>query len=144
MQEVRSPVTARSRPAPATIGSRVAPAVLLLALTIAVHWKIALTDQYTWLDGTDLTHQILPWFQEEASQIRHTRLPIYDMHHWGGQSLIGQDQPGVLFPLNWILFLLREWHGRIALQFLNWYYIAIHYFAALFCYLLARDVGLSR
>lgn len=123
---------------------RFAPALILLALTIAVNWKLALTDQYTWLDGQDLTHQILPWFQEEAAQIRHTRLPLYDMHHWGGQSLIGQDQPGVLFPLNWLLFLMREWHGRLALQFANWYYVLIHYLAALFCYWLARDLGLSR
>jgi membrane protein YfhO len=146
MQEVTLPVTTRSRltQAAALIAGRVAPAAFLLALTIAVHWKLALTNQYTWLDGLDLTRQVLPWFQEEAAQIRHTRLPVYDMHHWGGQSLIGQDQPGVLFPLNWILFLLHQWQGRIALQFFNWYYVLIHYFAALFCYLLARDIGLSR
>jgi hypothetical protein len=124
--------------------SRFAPALILFAITIAVNWKLALTNQYTWLDGNDLSRQILPWFQEEAAQIRHTRLPLYDMHHWGGQSLIGQDQPGVLFPLNWILFLMREWHGRLALQFANWYYVVIHYLAALFCYWLARDLQLSR
>lgn len=124
--------------------NRCAPALVLLAITIMVNWKLALTNQYTWLDGSDLTRQIMPWFQEEAAQIRHGWLPLYDMHHWGGQSLIGQDQPGVLFPLNWALFLMREWHGRLALQFANWYYVAIHYLAALFCYGLARELRLTR
>ena len=134
----------RRRDAVKRIVQAAGPALILFALTIGVEWKLTLTNQYTWLDGVDLTHQVLPWFQEEAVQIRHTRLPLYDMHHWGGQSLIGQDQPGVLFPLNWMLFMMRAWHGRIALQTLNWYFALIHYLAAWFCYLLARDLGLSR
>ena len=127
----------------ATLARRAAPALILFAATVAIHWKLTLTNQYTWLDGSDLTRQILPWFQVEAAEIRHLRLPLYDMHQWGGQSLIGQDQPGVLFPLNWLLFLSREWHGRLALQTLNWYFVLIHFLASLFCYLFVRDLGLS-
>ena len=40
--------------------SQAAPALILLALTIAVFWKITLTNQYTWLNGGDLSEQLLP------------------------------------------------------------------------------------
>jgi hypothetical protein len=112
-------------------------------LTIGVYWKISLSAQYTWLNSPDLGQQVLPFFQEQASQWHRGQFPIWDPHHWGGQSLLGQDQPGVLFPLNWLLALAPLWHGHISLQFANWYFVLIHYFAALFCYLLARDLELS-
>jgi hypothetical protein len=123
---------------------RIAPPLLLLILTVGVFWKISLSGQYTWLNSPDHANQILPWMQEEARQFRTGRLPVWDMHHWGGQSLIGQDQPGVLFPLNWLLWMMPFSNGHISLQFANWYFVLIHYFAALFCYLFARDLGLGR
>ncbi len=117
--------------------------MILLALTLAVFWKIALTGQYTWLNSPDLTEQVLPFLQEEAVQWHQGQFPLWDPHHWAGQSLLGADQPGVLFPLNWLLALAPLWHGHISLQFANWYFVLIHYLAALFCYLLARDLGLG-
>ena len=122
---------------------RAVPPVMLLALTLAVYWKIALTNQYTWLNSPDHVNQILPWMEEEARQLRQGKLALWDMHHWSGQSLIGQDQPGVLFPLNWLLWAMPLDHGHISLFAANWYFVLIHYFAALFAYLLARDLGLS-
>ena len=118
--------------------------MLLFVLTVGVYWKITLTSQYTWLNSPDHVNQILPWMEEEAAQWKQGRLPIWDMHHWGGQSLIGQDQPGVLFPLNWLLWTIPFSNGHIALAAVNWYFILIHYFAALFAYLLARDLGQSK
>ena len=118
--------------------------LLLFLLTVGVYWKVALTSQYTWLNSPDHVNQILPWMQEEATELRHGRLPVWDMHHWGGQSLIGQDQPGVLFPLNWLLWAMPLQNGHISLVAANWYFVLIHYFAALFGYFLARDLGQSR
>ena len=120
-----------------------APAGILLALSIAIFWKIALTDQFTWLNSPDLTEQVLPFIQEQASQAHHGHFPVWDPHHWGGQSLIGQDQPGVLFPLNWLLWIAPMWQGHVALRFTDWYFVLIHFVAALLCYFFARDLGLS-
>ncbi len=141
------PATASAAiPAPgAAIGraSKLGPPILLLLLTIAVFWKIALTSQYTWVNNPDIVNQVLPWMQEEATQFKHGHFPVWDTHQWDGQSLVGQDQPGVLFPLNWLLWSMRFRDGHIALKMANWYFVLIHYFAALFCYFLARDLGLS-
>lgn len=124
--------------------SFLAPATILFVLTVCIYWKITLTGQFTWLDSPDLVNQVLPWLREEARQWATGHVPIWDSHHWGGQSLIGQMQPGVLAPFNGILalFPLREDHFR--LDVLNWYFVFSHYLGALFCYALCRDLGCTR
>jgi Bacterial membrane protein YfhO len=119
------------------------PAVLFL-LTITIFWKLTLTNHYTWLDSPDFVNQVLPWFQFEATEWHQGRFPLWDPYHWGGQSLIGQGQPGAAYPFNWILFLLPLRDGRIPFSYLNWYFVLIHYMGALFCYWLCRDLKRSR
>jgi len=130
--------SARFRPARAWVG----PLILFLVVT-AFFWKLLLINQYSWLETPDLANQVLPWFHFEAEQFQHHRLPIWDPYLLGGQSLIGQDQPGLAYPLNWLLFSVLLHNGRVSYSALNWYYMLIHYFAALFCYLLCRDLGRS-
>jgi len=118
---------------------------LVLFLIIAgYYWKLTLTYQFDWLWGPDLAQQVLPWFEEESRQIHHSRAPLWDPHAWAGQPLLAQAQPGAVYPLNWILFVLPHEHGHIPMWALQWYYVVIHYMAALFCYLLCRDLGRSR
>ncbi len=124
--------------------SSAAPALILFAATIAVFWKLTLTTLYTWMNNPDIGNQVLPWFMEQANQLRHGGFPLWDMHHWGGQSLIGQDQPGVLYPLNWILWLTAFSRDHMIVLLANWYIVLIRFFGALFGYLLARDLKLGR
>jgi hypothetical protein len=121
----------------------VGPVVLVL-LTIGVFWKLTLTNQYTWLNGPDTAYQVVPWFQFQATQWHHGTLPLWDPHHLAGQSLVGQMQPGAMYPLNWILFLLPLKHGFIRQDYLHWYFVVIHMMAALFAYALCRDLKRSQ
>ncbi len=118
--------------------------VLLLAIIFGFYWKLTLTREFTWLDNPDLAYQVLPWIQVQASELHQGRLPLWDPNHWGGQSLIGQAQPGTAYPLNWILFSLPLRDGRIRLGYLNFYFVLIHFMAALFCYWLCRDLKRTR
>src|SRR5579863_3791013 len=113
---------ASRRRSPARILQKLGPPAILAALTIVVFWKVALTSQYTWLNSPDLTEQVLPFLQEEARQWHQGELPLWDPHHWAGQSLLGQDQPGVLYPLNWLLSLMPYSNGHISLQVMDWYF----------------------
>jgi len=119
------------------------PALLLLLL-IAFYWKITLTYEYDWMSGPALTQQVLPWFEEEARQMQHRHFPAWDPHTWSGQPFLGPAQPGAAYPLNWLLFLFPRQRGHIDTLALQWYFIAMHYMAALFCYLLCRDLALTR
>ena len=118
------------------------PLLLLIILT-GFYWKLTLTRQYDWLWGPDLTQQVLPWLDEEARQWHHHTFPVWNTHEWTGQSLIGQAQPGVAYPLNWLLWSLPRKDGHLQMGSLQWYYLTIHFMAALFCYWLCRDLGRS-
>jgi hypothetical protein len=118
---------------------------LLLAVVAGFYWKVALTGQYDWMWSPDQSTQVLPWFQVEARQWHQRGFPMWDQYLWGGQPLFGQAQPGAAYPLNWLLFWLPlDKAGHIRPLFLDWYYIAIHFMAALFCYRLCRDLGRSQ
>lgn len=120
-----------------------APAILLLTVA-GFYWKITLTRQYSWLDSPDLAYQVLPWFQFQAREWHQGRFPLWDPQEWGGQPLIGQAQPGVAYPLNWLLFLMPLRAERIRPVFLIWYFVLIHFLGALFCYYLCRDLKRSQ
>lgn len=118
--------------------------LLLLLIIVCFYWKLVLTKQFDWISGPDLAQQVLPWFEEQARQIHHSRFPMWDTHSWGGQPLLGQAQPGAAYPLNWLMFLVPRRNGHILKETLQWYYVLLHYIAALFCYLLCRDLGRGR
>jgi hypothetical protein len=118
---------------------------LLLAIVAGFYWRVALTNQYDWMWSPDQATQVLPWFQVQARQWHQHGFPTWDQYLWGGQPLFGQAQPGAAYPLNWLLFWLPlDKAGHIRPVFLDWYYIAIHFMAALFCYRLCRDLGRSQ
>ncbi len=117
---------------------------LMLAITAGFYWKLVFTTQFNWFGSADIALQVLPWFQYEARELHHGRLPLWEAHQWMGQPLLGQAQPGAAYPLNWLLFLLPLHKGLISVNALNWYFVAIHFMAIVFCYALCRDLGRSR
>ena len=84
---------------------------LLFVITILFHWKLVLTNQYTWLEAGDIGSLILPWFQFQAGEWHHWRFPMWDPNSWTGQPLFGQAQPGSAYPINWLLFWMPLKHG---------------------------------
>lgn len=118
----------------------VAALAFLLALTVAFYWQLTLSTGYTWLENPDQALQVRPWLDYEAREFHAGRLPLWDPYQVGGQSLIGQVQPGLANPLNWILFAMPLRDGHIPLGVLHWYWVLIHWAAAIFCYVLCRDL----
>src|SRR5580698_4985064 len=123
---------------------RLAGPGLLLIITILFHWKLVLSNQYTWLEAGDIGSLILPWFQFQAGEWHHWRFPLWDPYSWAGQPLFGQAQPGAAYPLNWLLFWMPLDHGWLRQDVLHWFYVLVHYLAGLTCYALCRDLGRSR
>jgi hypothetical protein len=116
----------------------------MLALSIVFYWKLALTDQYVWFDHPDMAYLEIPRLQFQANEIHRGQFPLWNPRIWMGQPLIGQTQPGPLYPFNLLFYLLPLTNGYIPLAHLNWYWVLLHAQAGLFAYWLARDLGLSR
>ena len=128
-------------PAARSRGSRYAALALLAALSAAFYWQIAFTNRYTWLENPDQALQVRPWLDYEAREWHAGRVPLWDPYEWGGQSLIGQVQPGVANPLNWPLFAIPLADGHLPTGALHWYWIAIHWAAAALMFWLCHDLG---
>jgi len=118
--------------------------LLLFVIVTCFYWKLVFTYQFDWMWSPDLAGQVLPWWQEEARQLQQGQFPLWDPHNWMGQPFLGQAQPGAAYPLNWLLWWTPLRHGLLEMWAINWYFVVMHYMAALFCYLLCRDLGRSR
>jgi hypothetical protein len=123
---------------------RLAPAAALAALTVGFHWKLAFTRDYLWFDSPDMAHIELPRLQFQARALHNGEFPLWIPHSWAGQPLVGQTQPGPLYPFNLLFCALAYRRGALSLPALNWYYIFSRFLAALFCYWCAREFGRSR
>ncbi len=121
--------------------SHAAGLAAFLLLSVAFYWKLVLTDQYTWVESPDLAHQVLPWIQFQAGEWHAGRLPLWAPFEWGGQPLAGQGQPGVVYPLNWLLYLAPLKRGWIRFDVLHAYYVILHALAGWFMFLLCRTLG---
>jgi len=107
-------------------------------------WRLVFTRQYTWLNSPDLAGMVLPWFQMQAASLHQWSLMLWDPYQWCGHPIAAEGQAGVLYPLNWLLWAMplhRTWLRHV---YLNWYFVLIHFKAALFAYWLCRDQGRSR
>lgn len=118
---------------------------LLLLLVVLFFWKLTLSGhQYIWTDSPDLANQVLPWWNYQARAWQSGHFPAWEPNHWAGQPLIGQAQPGAVYPLNWLLFLTPLKSGVLRDSYLNWYFVLIRLIAALNAYLLARYLARSQ
>ena len=94
--------------------------VLLALIVIGVYSRIAITREYDWIWSPDLVNQVYPWMELQAAAWQSGQVPLWDPYLWGGQPLHGQVQPGVAYPLNWLLFALPRslptwWHVQTLL-----------------------------
>jgi hypothetical protein len=114
--------------------------LVLLVLTAAFYWKLTISHEWTFLEGPDLANVVRPWLDFEAREFHAGRLPLWDPYEWAGHTLIGQVQPGITNPLNWILFAMPLRDGHIPVTTLHWYWVLIHWLGAVFCYAMCRDL----
>lgn len=126
------------------LANRLAGPALLFCLLVLAYWRILLTDQYSWLNGHDITSQVLPWLQFQAGEWHAGRIPLWSPYEWGGQNLLGQGQPGVMNPLNWLLFAAPLRRGWLRQGVLHWWFFLLHFIGALNLYWLARSLGAGR
>ena len=119
-----------------------APAVLVLAVG-AFFWKIA-TGRYVWFEGgEDIVYQVLPLLQMQAAALHSGQFPLWDPHQFGGEPVLGQIQPGLLNPLQYLVVIPGAITGHISVHWFLVYFVILHALAALAAYFLFRELGVS-
>ena len=118
--------------------------ILLLLVCVGFYWKLALTGEYVWFDHPDMCYIEIPRLAFQARELHMRHFPLWNPNIWAGQSLIGQTQPGPLFPLGLLFLLLPLRDGYLRLEFVNHYYVFVHFLAAWFAWRACRDLGCGR
>lgn len=127
----------------AGIGSGRLWAAAALPLLLAVfHWQLLVGPRAVWFGSDDNAFQVLPWLEVQARAWRAGQVPLWDPYQWMGQPLLGQAQPAVASPLNWLLVFKPE--GAAGWWFLNLYFLLIRWIGAGGMYRLARGLGCGR
>lgn len=116
----------------------------LFLVCVLFYWKLVLTSEYVWFNHPDMAYLELPRLQFQAREFHEGRFPLWDPYQWMGQPLVGQMQPGPLYPSNIILCLLPLKDGYLDARWLNWYFVVTRFLAALCAYALCRDLRRSR
>lgn len=125
--------------------TRVAPpfadgaAILALGLPLLLaFWHIGPAGQV--VAGGDLFTYFYPYWAEAARALRAGRLPFWNPYLFMGVPLLANSQAGVLYPLNWPLWLLFPPHAA-----LHWSALLHLWLAGSGTYLYARaSLGLGR
>ena len=120
------------------------PYLVIIFAVVTVFWKLALTDEYTFLAHPDGASEVLPRLQAQVYAVRHWSIALWDPYSFLGMPLLGQMEPGIANPFNLLLALAPLQDGRIQFYYVDLWFVALHCFAAIFAYLLFRDLGVSR
>lgn len=89
-------------------------------------------------DGSDTVNREI-WFRAFAfGHLRDGHLPLWNPHIFGGSPFLGSFASGMLYPPNWLEFVLPSNVAQ------NWYYAIHFYLAGLFTYWCGRARGLSQ
>ena len=102
-----------------------------------VFWKVIFHHEFTLLVGGDMASSYYPWFDVASFWLKKGVLLLWDPYVYAGKFNMGELQPGLYYPLNWLFMLLpARLDGMQALIILD------YFLAALFTYLFARWLGI--
>ncbi|MBI4909156.1 MAG: hypothetical protein HY820_36390 [Acidobacteria bacterium] len=120
----------------------------LVTIILLVYLKLLLPtsmeQQRVWYDHCDMCELEIPRLQFVAREIATRGFPLWDPNMWSGQPVIGQAQPGLVYPLNLLFLFAASSPEGLTNAALNCLFLSVHFIAAFLLYLLCRDHGLGR
>jgi hypothetical protein len=120
------------------------PLLFFAAVTVLAFWKVIFHSEFSLLAvGGDLVTAYYPWFDVAAYWLKKGVFLLWDPYVYSGKPFMGEPQPGMYYPLNWIFMLLPARGGGINLDGLQALLILNYLLAGYFFYRLARSFSLT-
>lgn len=104
------------------------------AVSCLIFYRVVFTRELSIFTGWDNTVQSVAWYNKLWNAFHAGELPLWDFNTYSGVSLIGEFQPGVLYPLNFLYCMLVPEVSSYSLDLL----VVLHFAMAayfMFCYL---------
>ncbi len=118
-------------------------AVFFGLLILLAFWKPLFHSEYTLIQGGDMCTQTYPWFNAAAHWLKRGVLLLWDPYVYSGKAALGELQPGILYPPNWLIWLLPDESGGISIRGIEFLIILHCFLAGTFSFLLARSLGVG-
>ncbi len=121
------------------------PLVVLFfaGILLLTFWRVIFHGEFTLLVGGDMLAQTYPWFNAAGHWLKRGVLLLWDPFVYAGKANLGELQPGILYPLNWVFQLLPAGGAGINTTGLEFLLILHCLLACCFTYLLGRSLGLG-
>ncbi len=116
---------------------------LFLSVTVLTFWKPLFHRDFTLMVGNDTAESYYPWFDIAARWLKKGVLLLWDPYVYSGKVNMGEPQPGLYYPLNWLFMLLPVRGGGMNVEGMQALMILDYFLAGLFFYLLARSLDLT-
>ncbi len=120
------------------------PLLMLTGIMILAFWKVIFHGEFTLLSGEDTATSYYPWFDVAAFWLKKGVLLLWDPYVYSGKFNMGEPQPGLYYPLNWVFMLLPARSGGASVDGVQGLMILDYLLASAFAYLLAGSFGISR
>lgn len=102
------------------------PLFLLAVAVLIFFWPVILGRAWIPAGGGDLVSFIYPMYRFTAASLHGGELPLWNPHLYAGAPLISDNQSGVFYPLNLLLYLLNPEFSYRAIEGL----VILHIFLA--------------
>ncbi len=112
-------------------------------LVLLTFWKPLFHSEYALIQGGDMCTQTYPWFNAAAHWLKRGVLLLWDPYVYSGKAALGELQPGILYPLNWLIWLLPDDSRGINIRGIEFLVILHCFLAGTFSFLLARSLGMG-
>jgi len=114
-------------------------APLLMALAVLLfYWPITLAGHWMPIGGGDLVSFLWPTYRFAARSLRRGVIPLWNPYLYGGAPFVADNQAGLFYPVNLLLFLLLGEPGYRTMEALVMAHV---WWAGLGFYRLARPEG---
>ncbi|NWG14864.1 MAG: YfhO family protein [Acidobacteria bacterium] len=120
------------------------PLLTLTGVMLLAFWKVIFHGEFTLLSGEDTATSYYPWFDVAAYWLKRGVLLFWDPYVYSGKFNMGEPQPGLYYPLNWVFMLLPARGGGANTDGMQCLMILDYLLASIFAFLLARSFGISR
>ena len=118
-----------------------ASVALLVLIVVAFFWPLVSGSHWIPKGGGDLVSFIWPMYRFAARSLRAGQIPLWNPHVYGGAPFIADNQSGVFYPLNLLVFALAGEPSYEAIEALVVLHMAL---ASVGVFVFLRSVGVRR
>src|SRR5437667_11801893 len=90
---------------------KIGPVLLFAAITLLACWKPIFHSEFTLLTGSDMARAYFPYFDVAAYWLKKGTFLLWDPYVYAGKANMGEPQPGLYYPLNWLFMLVPARDG---------------------------------